>query len=326
MGMLHVNISQVIPQEHCKLTEVHNLGFARHIRKYGRFSGTRQLSRGDIEEWRRDPLFDPRGLLKAQVKGDIVGYCYAKVKKEANEKGELYTVGHLERLCVVPSWRRKGIGSLLLANAEKFLWSKGFGFVITWAKSDLSALRFLEKNGYKHRREFFIEDFSRVLPLNADMEFWRKDLTEEILPREMELSSDCLVRSFRSGDEVHFVDIYNHVWGAYGRQVMNIDCAKRRIYNQRIEQVFFVELDGKPVGCTEVDKDGGVNLVGVIPEYRRRGIGTVLLSKTLKYLKRKGHKASYMDTGVPLRGALALYKKLGYKKVEELCCMVKEFT
>jgi len=107
---------------------------------------------------------------------------------------------------------------------------------------------------------------------------------------------------------------------------MTVDRAKRRIYNQRMEQVFFVELDGKPVGCTEVDKDGGVNLVGVIPKYQRRGIGTVLLLKTLEYLKRKGHKASYMGTGVPLRGALALYEKLGYKKVEELYCMVKELT
>ena len=55
-----------------------------------------------------------------------------------------------------------------------------------------------------------------------------------------------------------------------------------------------------------------------------RGIGTVLLSKTLESIKRKGRRESYMGTGVPLREALALYEKLDYEKVEEMYCMVEE--
>lgn len=328
--MLQVSVSQVTPQEYHEIVRVHNLGFAHHIRKYGRFSGMREISVGDIEEWTLDQLFNPKGLLKAQVNGDIVGYCYAKVKEEANEKAEFYKSGHLERigdscslLCVVSAWRRNGVGSLLLTNAEQYLQSTGLRFAVAWVyKSDLPAVRFLEKADYKHQREFYIEDFSKVLPLNADVEFWRKDLTKELLPHGMKLSPDYLVRPFKTGDEVHFAHIYDSVWG----QFMTVESAKRRICSQRTEQVFFVELDGKPVGCTRVDKDGWINLVGVIPEYHGRGIGTVLLLKTLEYLKRKGQKASYMATGVPLRNALALYRKLGYRKVEELYCMVKELT
>jgi ribosomal protein S18 acetylase RimI-like enzyme len=33
-----------------------------------------------------------------------------------------------------------------------------------------------------------------------------------------------------------------------------------------------------------------------------------------------------MATVVPLEAALALYEKLGYKKIEELYCMAKELT
>lgn len=332
--MLQVNISPVSSQDYHRLVEVHNSGFVDHIRKYGRFSGMKDLSAREIDEWRSVLLFDPSGLLKAQVKRNIVGYCYANIKREANEKGEFCTTGHLERmgdscslLCVTPSWRGKGIGSLLLANAEQFFRSKGFRFVVAWVyKSDLSARKFLEKGKYKHHREFFVEDFSKVLPLNADIEFWKKDLAKKLLPNGVKLSLKCSVRPSRKGDEVHFASIHNRIWCPYGRQVLTAEDARRRIHNQRIEQVFFAELDGRPVGGTEVHRDGSTNLVGVIPEYRRRGIGAALLLKTLEYLKRKGHKVSYMATGVPLRAALALYEKLGYRKIEELHCMVKELT
>jgi len=294
----------------------------------------KDLSPREIDEWRSDLLFDPRGLLKAQVKSNVVGYCYAKIERETNEKGEFYASGHLGRMgdscslvCVTPSWRGRGIGSLLLANAEQFFRSKGFRFVVAWVyKSDLSARKFLEKGKYKHHREFFVEDFSKVLPLSADIEFWKKDLAKKLLPDGVKLSLKCSARPSRKGDEVHFASIHNRVWCPYGRQVLTAEDARRRIHNQRIEQVLFAELDGRPVGCTEVQRDGSTNLVGVIPEYRRRGIGAALLLKTLEYLKRKGHKVSYMATGVPLRAALALYEKLGYRKIEELHCMVKELT
>jgi GNAT superfamily N-acetyltransferase len=95
--------------------------------------------------------------------------------------------------------------------------------------------------------------------------------------------------------------------------------------NQENGEVFFAEVKGKPVGCTIIHRNGMINLVGIIPEYRQKGIGTTLLTKTLKYLKQNGHKISYMGTGVPLKGAVALYKKLGYKQLEEVHCMVKEF-
>jgi len=51
--MLRVDISRVTPREYHKLVEVHNLGFANHIPKYG-FSGMRELSVEDIEEWEQD--------------------------------------------------------------------------------------------------------------------------------------------------------------------------------------------------------------------------------------------------------------------------------
>ena len=110
VGMLQVNILPVNSQDYHRPAEVHNSGFEDRIRKYERFSGMKDMSPREIDEWRSDSLLDPSRLLKAQVKRDTVGYCYSKIKREANEKGEFYTTGHLERMgdscslpCVMPS-------------------------------------------------------------------------------------------------------------------------------------------------------------------------------------------------------------------------------
>lgn len=331
--MSRIRISEVTPQEYNKLIEIHNAGFSNHIKRYGYFMGMRKLSILDITKWKQTLVEHLGCLLKAEVQDDLIGYCYAGVKTGYNENGKLYSAAYIQNmeyygcslLCVLPMWRRKGIGCQLLTLAESFFQSKGFKFIVAWAySSDHSAQNFLQKAGYNHHREFFVEDFSTVLPLNADVELWQKDLVGELVPNGITVDTDYNIRPLRSGDEYHYIKIYNSIWGLYGHPSMNVERSRKILYNQENVEVFFAEVKGKPVGCTIINRDGMINLVGIIPEYRQKGIGTTLLTNTLKYLKQIGHKISYMGSGVPLKGALTLYKKLGYKKLEELHCMVKE--
>ena len=323
-----VSVSRVNAQEYQEVVNVHNVGFSEQIERYRRFSGIRKLTVEDVERWSTERPLHRKGLVKARVNGVLVAYC--------SLRGESYRVGHIRRLthnvadscslfCVVPSWRRRGIGNSLLRYAEQFLSSQGFRFAVAWTyKSDLVARAFLEKRDYVHRREFFVEEFSEDLPLNADVEIWRKDLDDRILPKGVTIPPDITLRPARSGDEFHFAEIYNRVWAQYRPEPLSTESARRRIFGPRTDQVFFAEANARPVGCTVVDTTGEISLTGVLPEYRDRGIGTLLLSRTLEYLKRKGRRESYMGTGIPLKGALALYEKLGYEKVEEIHCMVKE--
>lgn len=136
----------------------------------------------------------PGGLLRAEA-DDIVGYSVAKVEHVPNEMGEAFLGGYMKNMgascslvCVLPRWRRRGVGSALLLEAESFIRSKGLGFVVAWAyESDLIAQEFLRKAEYEHHEMFFVEEFSRTLPLNADVEFWKKDLEEPVSSMDMRM-------------------------------------------------------------------------------------------------------------------------------------------
>ncbi len=94
-------------------------------------------------------------------------------------------------------------------------------------------------------------------------------------------------------------------------------------------EFYFAVVDGKDVGYVGVGiderynaehdvKTGYINGIGVLPEYRRRGIGTRLLLHGLKVLKAKGMTSVSLDTEDtnPTR-AITLYEKVGFKVLQE---------
>ncbi len=58
---------------------------------------------------------------------------------------------------------------------------------------------------------------------------------------------------------------------------------------------------------------GRVNMLGVAPEYRGRGIGRLLLVAGLAYLKRKGTDAVKLTVDDQNRAAIAIYESVGFK-------------
>jgi len=66
------------------------------------------------------------------------------------------------------------------------------------------------------------------------------------------------------------------------------------------------------------NNEGHIAEVGVIPEFRRKGIGTFLTVETLKRLKQKGAKCAFLGVDKQNTEAIALYEKCGFKKKYEI--------
>ncbi len=80
---------------------------------------------------------------------------------------------------------------------------------------------------------------------------------------------------------------------------------------------FIAIMDGKPVGyiisCIEGFGRGHVISVGVLSEYRRRGVGTELLRRSICEMVRDGVDHVILEVRVSNTPAITLYRKLGFE-------------
>jgi ribosomal protein S18 acetylase RimI-like enzyme len=59
---------------------------------------------------------------------------------------------------------------------------------------------------------------------------------------------------------------------------------------------------------------GAIQNLGVVPEHRGRGLGSVLLMKALEGFRRAGLKRAYLEVTAQNDGAVRLYRRLGFVK------------
>ena len=82
-----------------------------------------------------------------------VSTCRLKLIEEGGDKtgsenvGKSEQIGKIERVATIPDYRSKGIGSLVIDEAEK--WLKELGAKRVLINSRKAAVRFYEKLGYK---------------------------------------------------------------------------------------------------------------------------------------------------------------------------------
>ena len=56
--------------------------------------------------------------------------------------------------------------------------------------------------------------------------------------------------------------------------------------------------------------------IGVLPEFRKKGVGNALLEKVTEWAKEHGFDKIYLNCYIKNRGALEFYRKRGYKDID----------
>ncbi|MEM2136150.1 MAG: N-acetyltransferase family protein [Candidatus Freyarchaeota archaeon] len=139
----------------------------------------------------------------------------------------------------------------------------------------------------------------------------RKNLDD--LPFNL-ISKSVIIRNIRKDELQKFVDLVNESLTHCPDPFipMTLDFAEK----WPLEQTLVAEVDGKIVGFLMFESRGKIGLpvqLGVLPKYRRMGVGTSLLLTLLRNFKNRGIeevKMKVFKNNVP---ALTLYKKLKFK-------------
>ena len=128
------------------------------------------------------------------------------------------------------------------------------------------------------------------------------------------INKSIIIRNIRKDELQEFVDLVNesltHCPDPFIS--MTLDFAEK----WPLEQTLVAEVDGKIVGFLMFESRGKIGLpvqLGVLPKYRRRGVGTSLLLTLLRNFKNRGIEVVKMKVFKNNVPALTLYKKLKFK-------------
>jgi GNAT superfamily N-acetyltransferase len=268
----------------------------------------------DFMRWKNSGHFDEKGLFFAQFGETIVGTIAAvPLKYLAKRKGRITD------LAVLPAYQRKGVGGVLLNAGLSYLKRVGMKEATAWSWNVPAFLDFYEKHGFQPvRRQLAIYwDLTKPLP--------KLVVNREVNVREATMADIEVLAELASKAYLPYWDWWYEDYGgvekvrAHWRERVKSELGKGYAY-------FIAYAEEKPVGFsaaqvdTKLIEEKGVKLgtlwagVAVLPEHRRRHVGSRLLREALTFLKRKGmEKAmvgtfSYLNSYTP---AVNLYLKSG---------------
>lgn len=256
------------------------------------------------EELDRPNYFPEKDLFVAETEKKIVGYISITI--EAGIKRALAE-------CLVhPGYRRKGTASKLFAFALQRAKNAGMNVTqISIAETNEAARCLLINLGFCHIRSF----------LELKIDLYNTSLGDV-------KSGQFISRGLLQGEEEMLKKIQNRSFeGTWG---FNPNTTEEILYQLNIrdgspKDVVITFFKDKPIGycwtrinaeenATGSGKKGQIHMLGVDPDYRKKGIGKHVLESGLSYLKTKGIDVVELTTDSENQAARHLYRSAGFKE------------
>ena len=187
-------------------------------------------------------------------------------------------------LLVHPDYRNHGVGRALYTEFERLVLPKQPTELHFSPKQQATLLLdFLKRRGYEAERYFL-----------------RLRLPAEVAVPEAQLPFGYSIRTFQHGDEQLFTDIRNGSFADhYGNTPSTIETMTyiTQLNDFRPDGLFFAFAGDHPAGychaafnTEEIARRGiavgWIHMLGVLPQYRRQGIGRALLLTGINWLRR----------------------------------------
>lgn len=286
--------------------------------KLERVTTVEDIANGYAHLVNSDPYQD---MIFAEVNGEVIGYSRGWWQDEDNGPRLYGYVGFL-----VPAWRRKGIGGVMLqwmesrlravASRDSVEKEKFFEAVTSQDEKSLAIL--LEKAGYKPVRHFWemlrpslddIPDFA--LPEGLEVRSVQTDHTRAIWDASNEAFRDHWgfsqpseedYQAWQKNKTIFQPDLWQVAWDVATNQVAGqvrtfIDHAQNEKYNR---------------------KRGYTEFISVARPWRKRGVARALIVRSLRVQKEEGMTESALGVDSEnLSGATRVYEACGFRVIKQ---------
>lgn len=243
---------------------------------------------------------DPGGVVVA-IEGDrIVGYCAPR----------------FDDLTVHPAFRRRGHGRALIEAAVEIAHARGQdGVSVYGSTDDPASAGFIAALGGRYESSSWLFELGADAPAEAP-----------------EFPPDVVVRAYRDpADMPAYVALASASFADHPTPMEFTDVMVARSHSlpefdpESILLVAPADEPGTLVAWSKVRRydaeDGGsrgsIDFIGVLPTWRRRGLGRELLRWGIERLRRSGAQVIELNVTASNERALELYRRAGFEPVVE---------
>ncbi|HEY9166551.1 MAG TPA: GNAT family N-acetyltransferase [Candidatus Kryptonia bacterium] len=274
-----------------------------------------------------DENFDENTFLVAKEDKSVVGFVVGTYARRVSlgdhdPKGDRCWI---TAFGVDPEFRRRGIGrqmidSLLgkfknIGKSECLIATYAPGYFVPGIdiKEYSGGIAFLKRLGF--------EEIARPLSMDTQLPLFR--ITPEAEEKEKRLGeSGISVRPYKRSDLFSFIEFLGSNMPADWVRVsrINLRDMTRGIFHE--DQIFVAvnEKDGQVIGYCQFE-GAHFGPFGVAESFQGKGIGTVLLGRTLERMRAKGHHNAYVLWTDDI--AAKVYSKFGFKETRRFAVMKK---
>lgn len=260
--------------------------------------------------------FDREGSFVARAEGRPIGavFSYGAREFENDLYWHMIVAGWIGAVFVAPEWRRRGMGSRLLREAEGYHQRRGRLLVFAGGGEGVATPFHGVEDGWEEARGFFrargYRWVRRTCAVNIDLA--RYQSPESVRRKEEALAAQGVeVRLGEPGDAEPYRTYLQELGSADWPETFERWLA-------RPDRTVLALLGDRVVGdCRgiHVDAQGRAGYGNIVthPEFRNRGIGTVMLARAVERARQLG------GTSMPLwtrpKTAERFYVKLGFEVV-----------
>ena len=240
---------------------------------------------------------------------ELVGWAVATLMVETSEPG----VGWIG-VNVHPDRRRTGLGSALLATAERHATEIGMTRVLSFSRGDDPSASFARSRGYDQTAS------NEILVIDP------REVEPPVPPEGVELKPyTAFVDDPRPIYHVDTTSVLDEPGEARFDAITYDSWLERLWRNPALDHdaSMVTLVDGVAVATTMLDTDrpsgrGQNNNTGTLPEHRGRGLATLAMQASLVRAAQLGCTVVYTGNDVTNAPMLAINRKLGYR----LCTML----
>jgi ribosomal protein S18 acetylase RimI-like enzyme len=308
------------------ISRLHNSSFSYWIKKYGILYGYTTVLPENVKEWLELPN---NNIWLAYAKNEPVGYAHCKINecKGNNRFTELNFVETKEsfgqsKIGVHPIYSSQGIATSFLKTILDYYTSQNVrNASIFCYNNNLRAISILQKLQFQHKSLFFDTYYSYTKPFQCDSVLATLNLNNP-LPNIV-LNKNITIRSIKRTDLKGMTEIFRLSRPDVFGEMPTFEDILKWYNSDWAEETLVAEVNDIILGCMEFSHQGIIGIPGVLPQYRRQGIGSTLLYRLLQKMQMSGKEKALVDTGYVFTNAIRLYRFLKFDMTHELWNWVK---